>query len=289
MGENKDNTIIDDTYIRLNVSEVMISSFTIQNNSHIQAISSNNITITDNIFNNYLGNSFLGISMFYSNNNIITDNTFFNCGLSLWGYYNYVYNNSVNGKPLVYIEGKSNSVIDDAGQVILVDCANVTIKNLEISNIGFAIQIFESTNCFILDNELSRNSIGMLLINSTVNKIIGNIFLNNWIGFLLIFAEYNNISGNHFENDIFNVGVENSNNNLFSKNNFIFNLTYLYIRKSIFSIDSDNKWIGNYWNKARLLPVLIWGIKIIRLFIYRNIPSLDIDWHPAKGPYDIGV
>jgi parallel beta-helix repeat protein len=290
IGENKFNTIINDSWLRVNVSEVLISGFTLQNNSAIQVTSFqniNNITITDNILDNY----YSGIMMLiFSNNNTITNNTFFNCGLTLWGYNNLVYNNTVNGKPLVYLESTSDRVIDYAGQVILIDCSNVSINNIELSKVDFGIQLYECTNCYIKSNVLSSSAMGIFLVNSTSNTISGNIFINNLIGLLFTFGENNNISGNHFEKGMLNVALISSNNNLFSKNNFIFNHTILLylVRKNIFSIDSDNKWEGNYWNRARLLPVLIWGNKLIKLFIYRNIPWLDIDWHPAKEPYEIG-
>jgi len=291
IGENKVNTIINGSGIWVNVTEVLISGFTLQNYSDIQVMSSNNITITDNIIDNY----YFGISfmmLIFPNNNTITNNTFFNCGLTLWGYNNLVYNNTVNGKPLVYLESTSDKVIDYAGQVILIDCDNVTINNLEISKVDFGIQLYECTNCYVNSNVLSYNGMGVFLENSTSNTISDNIFINNLISLFFIFGENNNISGNHFEKGMLNVALVSSNNNLFSKNNFIFNHTNLIylVRKNIISIDSDNKWEGNYWNRARVLPVLIWGTKFIKLFNYRNmIPWLDIDWHPAKEPYDIGV
>ncbi len=285
IGESKINTIINGSHISVNVSEVLISGFTLQNYSGIQINNIGNITITDNIINNYL----TGINiLFFSNNNTITNNTFFNFGLTLWGYNNLIYNNTVNGKPLVYLESASDKIIDYAGQVILIDCTNVTIDNLELSIVDIGIQLYECTNCYVKSNVLSSNAIGVFFINSTSNTISSNIFLNNWIGLLFIFGENNNISGNHFENDLLNVVLQSSNNNLFSKNNFIFNRTYLLyrVRKNIFSIDSDNKWKGNYWNRARLLPVLIWGNRLIKI-IFRSIPWLDVDWNPAQEPYDI--
>ena len=283
IGENKVNTIINGSGIRVNVSEVLISDFTLQNSSGIEIMFSNNITITGNIINGYSG-----ITMYYSNNNIVTNNTFFNCGLILWGYHNLVYNNTVNDKPLVYLESTSDKVIDYAGQVILIDCANVTINNLELSNVDIGIQLYECTNCFIISNLLSYSYAGITFANSTSNIILGNIFINNELSLLFSFSEDNNISGNHFENEFFNVGLAISNNNLFSKNNFIFNFSF-YRLKSIISVESDNKWKGNYWNRARWLPVFIWGTKIIRLFRYRTRPCLDIDWRPAQEPYEIGV
>ena len=282
IGENKVNTIINGSGIWVNVSEVLISGFTLQNSSGIYIDISNNITIDNNIVNGYSG-----IAMFYSSNSIVTNNSFFNCGLVLVGYHNLVSNNTVNDKPLVYLESTSDKVIDDAGQVILIECTNVTIKNLGLSNINIGILLYECTNCFIISNSLEYNYIaGIYLVNSTNNTVVGNIFLNNVFGLLFSFAYNNNISGNHFQNEFLNVGLVYSNNNLFSKNNFIFNFSFRRF-KSIISAESDNKWKGNYWNRARVLPIFIWGTKRIPFFKYRTRPCLDVDWRPAQEPYDI--
>ncbi|MDW7989443.1 MAG: NosD domain-containing protein, partial [Archaeoglobaceae archaeon] len=79
---------------------------------------SNNNTISNNILSdNELG----GIDLWYSNYNTISNNNFKNCGLFVHGsYQNTVLNNTVNGKPLVYLENASNLTITHAGQVILV-------------------------------------------------------------------------------------------------------------------------------------------------------------------------
>ena len=63
-------------------------------------------------FGSNILNNIPGIMMLISNNSVVTNNTFINCGLMLWGYNNFVYNNTVNGKPLVYLESTSDKVID---------------------------------------------------------------------------------------------------------------------------------------------------------------------------------
>ena len=56
------------------------------------------------------------------------------------------------------------------------------------------------------------------------------------------------------------------------------------LNRNIFSMSSDNKWIGNFWNRPRLLPVIIWDV-IFRLPLRRfKLSSIDIDWRPAKKP-----
>ena len=68
--------------------------------------SSNNNTITGN---NVSNNNEEGILLFYSSNNSITGNTHVNDGLFVYSsYQNTVEDNTVNGKPLVYLEDVSD-------------------------------------------------------------------------------------------------------------------------------------------------------------------------------------
>jgi hypothetical protein len=55
--------------------------------------------------------------------------------------------------------------------------------------------------------------------------------------------------------------------------------------------NANNKWVGNYWNKPRILPKLIFGVRENILFGTKTIhfPWFQFDWHPAQQPYDIGV
>lgn len=107
---------------------------------------------------------------------IVADNTFFNCGLDV--YYkpakNIVSNNTVNGKPLVYLYEKSDLNIDNAGQIILVNCENITIKNQEISGTSTAIQLVETHHCTIDDNQIINSYNGIYLASSEDNQIINN-------------------------------------------------------------------------------------------------------------------
>ncbi len=299
IGENKDNTIINDSGISIVVSEVCISGFTIQNGNGITITSyslevTNNNTITGNIFkSNESFYGFGGITISNSVYNTVSYNSFFNCGLMMISfdyldivtvYPNFVYNNTVNGKPLVYFENTSDEVIDDAGQVILMGCNNITVKSLELSNTIIGVQLLDSLNCFILDNVFSNTFLGGIFLgNSNNNTISGNTISDNELGAFLVSSRYNTISENSFENNGANIFIIKSSCNNISCNNFKYRF-YFYIF-NIFSLDSDNKWNGNFWNRPRLLPVLIWGFKTTLLLRMRR--SLDIDWRPALKPYDI--
>jgi hypothetical protein len=72
--------------------------------------------------------------------------------------------------------------------------------------------------------------------------------------------------------------MRDSNNNDIICNNFINNN-----RDAYFLSCKKNNWEFNYWNRARLFPKFILG----RVGIIGLIPWFNIDWNPAKEPYDI--
>ena len=295
IGENKFNTIINRGGIEIVTSKVHISCFTVHNESGIfigsfEGEAVNNNTVYNNILKLNVDDILPGgITISNSSYNNVSDNSFLNCGLYVYdSYNNIVDNNTVNEKPLVYYEDVSDKIIDWAGQIILSHCSNITVKNLQISNTTAGIQLINCVDCYILDNMLIYNAFfgGLYLFNSNNNTISGNIISNNLIGAYLAYSRFNNISGNSFENEVANIGLESSSNNIFSSNNF----KYSHRSENIFTIDSDNKWYGNFWDRSRILPVIIWGFKIIRFFKFTFlIPSVDIDWNPASEPYDIEV
>ena len=59
---------------------------------------------------------------------------------------NIFFNNTINGKPLVYLQTQSNQIIDEAAQVILMDCNNITVKNVNTTaQLRVIINLFGKT------------------------------------------------------------------------------------------------------------------------------------------------
>jgi len=292
IGENKFNTIINGSAISIEVPKVNVSGFTIQNGFGIMI--SNNFEEFDNncIYDNIFKSSedliwFSGITISNSSYNTISDNTFINCSLMIVSsYHNSINNNTINDKPLVYFEGASNEVIDEAGQVILIDCQDITVENLELNNLFISIEMIDSFNCLISHNKFSNNAIAGFFINSSNNIISGNIFLNNFVGLGFIYCRENNLTKNSFKSNGGILFFETSTCNLVSYNNFKY--TYKSFNLNIISVESDNKWFKNFWNRPRLLPKIIWNFKTSKL---KNLPLMptfpDIDWRPAIKPNEI--
>ena len=180
--------------------------------------SSNNIT-GNNVCNN--GD---GIRLYSSSNkNTITGNVFVNDGLSVHdSYQNTVEDNTVNGKPLVYLEDVSDYKVEDAGQVILVNCSNISVENLDLSYTCVGIELWETGNSIISNNTVCNNEEGIYLYSSSNNnKITGNNASNNNGGGIRLSDSSNNtITGNNASNNNDDgIRLDNSSNNNITGNN----------------------------------------------------------------------
>jgi parallel beta-helix repeat protein len=265
--------------------------------------SENNTILMNNFSDNQRGLVLTGGAEY----NTVTDNVFFNDGVYIYGAWeNTFLNNSVNNKPLLYLEDESDMVVDDdAGQVILVSCDSITVHNQEISNVCAGIMVIASINCLITDNILDSNKdYGIYLTHSSGNNISLNTVSNSFYSGIYFETSDNNIvlwntiSSNknsgiivYYSNDITilsntiekncikqrytgSIILAESSSNTIQNNNFLQN-----VKDAFFEGGTSNNWDGNYWDRPRLFPKLIRGNFLI--------PRFNFDWHPAQEPYDI--
>ena len=249
--------------------------------------SNNNNTITGN---NVSNNNEVGIGLYdSSNNNTITGNVFVNDGLFVYGtYQNTVGGNTVNGKPLVYLKDVSDYKVEDAGQVILVNCDNITIENLDLSNTSGGIALWKTENSKISNNTVCNNSgDGIGLYDSSNNNTItgnnvrnnsyngiglydfcnnntitgNNVSNNNEEGIYLFYSSNNTIKGNNVSNNNYDgISLYYSSNNKIYFNNFINNTDNVDSYKSTniwnspleitYTYDGTTykSYLGNYWD-----------------------------------------
>ena len=169
------------------------------NNSFIGGwvyVGSPNNAIAGNIFQN---SEYAGLSVCSSNNTII-DNVFINSGTTISKGNNIVANNTVNGKPLVYLDEVQDFVVEEAGQVIAINCSNITVKSLEILNTYAGIEFYSTNNSLIEGNSLHGNQYGIQLWSSNDNIIRNNHIYNNTRGMSLYSSNNNTIYNNIFNN-----------------------------------------------------------------------------------------
>ena len=138
--------------------------------------------------NNITTNSHIGILLHESSNNILRNNNLtsnrFNLGVQGGNLSHYIQDidgsNTVNGKPVCYWINETNEVIPiDAGYVALVNCTNITIKNLSLWNNWQGILLAYTVNSTIADNNIAYNRYGILLDESSDNSLCHNGFVNN--------------------------------------------------------------------------------------------------------------
>jgi parallel beta-helix repeat protein len=251
IGENKHNTIIDieergSIIISIKSNNVNISRFTIRNGSWranldiIMRITGNNSSIIGNIFQSNRNGEGIGIYLEKSKNNTIKDNTFENNGLYLSeSSDNDVSNNILNNKQLFYLEEKKNIIIDkEKGQIILVNCENITILNQDVSHCSIAIQLLGTNNSTIKNNKIGfQQHYGIELANSNNNVIEKNNITDG--GFYFIGSNCNRVD----ENLIGGKGflIYNSKSNIISNNS----INNLYIETNERGFYSSYNWIDS--------------------------------------------
>jgi parallel beta-helix repeat protein len=189
--------------------------------------SSYNIMIGNNI-----SNCVRGVDLEYSKNITILDNKFYDTGIKIEGgeletfnSHTIPANNIINGKPVYYYKNQSNFSIDNIpiGEVILVNCSYVEVKNLQIIGSSVGIELAYSTNIIINRNYI--NSIGLIAIylvntHTKFNNITKNDVIDNNYGIRLVSSKDNNIIENNVTKHSYGIDlVANSNQNYVALNN----------------------------------------------------------------------
>ncbi len=102
----------------------------------------------------------------------ITNNAFFGCGIySVTSNQTLAYGNTVDGKPLIYLDSKSDKVFDEAGLVYLFNCSNIVVQNVNpLYDYSVTMRLVDTTT-----SEISNSRGHVLLVNSSQNTIHDNI------------------------------------------------------------------------------------------------------------------
>ncbi|MHA1408336.1 MAG: NosD domain-containing protein [Candidatus Heimdallarchaeaceae archaeon] len=187
---------------------------TIQNNILDNCIYG--ITFNCIFLDNYDFSYFFDYFLFSSNNYkvhslTVRANSFFDCGFKFNPFYyvrisesdQIIYNeipislcdNEVNGKKLGYFHDISDLVIKEEkyGQIFLINCKDVSIKQQDLSHTTTGIEVINSTSIKIIDCTCSYNKeYGIFLSRRSDNsKIIRNkCDDNSLIGILIVDAKY---------------------------------------------------------------------------------------------------
>ena len=325
IGEDKNSTIIDGSgigdVIKIIADNVYISEFTIRNCSSLSpyndagvSIKSNYNTIIDNIItlNNENGIRLSNSKYNEIKSNIITLNI--RDGIEIVNSnFNIIENNTITlnkDDGVIFVNSKRNTIKDntisrnkEAGIGSVDSRSNIIERNIISLNHDGVLLSSCNYNKF-KKNRIFNNKNGMILANCHFTTISNNIIDSNnhtgitikylpyWLwGFVpkMLHSRFNIVMFNNISNNgWYGVFLDYSNFNYFIKNNFQDNREDAYFKFMV-----NNRWKRNYWSKPRVFPKLIFGIYFIDLNDFNGfqvfITWFNIDWFPAKEPYDIGV
>ncbi len=213
-------------------------------------------------------------------NNTFSTNTLDGCGFYLnyiispgWEGTNIVeQSNLINGKPFYLYYNKSNLNpvnFTNAGQIILIECNNSYITNLNIFNSTYSIGLYNCRNITLTKSNFSSNfKAGIYLFDCNNSLITGLELYNNSRGITSLFGynnSYTNITStfNEFGMDIRGGGNNSISNNtikqnkntgisIYDYNNTIFRNNFSDNGYNGYDNGQYNKWdngvIGNYWS-----------------------------------------
>ena len=312
-GESKSNSMIDgrkiNNTITINSENVKISNFTITNSSQDDKtlwwkagirITKSNCKINDNIIQNNL----LGIFGKQVTNITIRNNMFYNDSINFYPYdtgnhghptlylvyYTHnIFNNTVNGNPLIYIKDKNDyEITSNVGQIIALNCSNIRIHNVTITHSDFSLMLINCVNCIIENSNISHNDGALTLLQSNNNIIRNNTIIQDFHGILL---DYNSCGNEIIDNKILNNSFCGIVCECYSNQNQIIRNTFMNNKnKNAFVIFSNkNHWENNYWDNwigvkygfLSFLPKVIYG----RFKDINFILPFNFDLNPSIEPF----
>ena len=137
---------------------------------------------------NNVSNSGYGIYLYSSGRNILINNSMadnlYNFGVSGHGsdFNNRIdADNLVDGKPVYYMKGSTDDVFDAsniAGTFYCIDCVNITVRDMELSDNSAGIFFWNTTGSKIQNITASHNYYGIQLMSSSGNMLINNTVSN---------------------------------------------------------------------------------------------------------------
>lgn len=210
VGENREATVINGVEENCATLEIhgrncTFENFTITSSQKSTSIVTISYTDRVKIINSRIeANNNACIYMFFSTNITILNNSITGGGINIvgsslenWNTHT-ISNNTLNGKELCYIKDATKFTISskEAGQIILVNCTDGSIKNVDVSGSIIGILMAFSSNNVVKKCHIHDNHYGIFLHESRDNIIEDNLVENNTYGIYVTHSSYNEIKSN---------------------------------------------------------------------------------------------
>ncbi|MFQ6106452.1 MAG: NosD domain-containing protein [Thermoplasmata archaeon] len=237
--------------VDFSVGNVVAENNISYNDLGLDIFASENTTAISNFISR---NRRFGITISHSFNSTISDNALVEDGMFMsgflehWNSHSIETSNTVNGKPVYYWKNTVGGYIPaDAGQVILANCSDVVVENLNVSTGSLGIELGFSSRSVIANNTASWNDYGGIVFYNSDNNTVTNssaassgyygislrqsshnnaVTYNNassniWRGILIVESDDNTVINNTVSDNYF-AGIyldEFSNDNIIASNN----------------------------------------------------------------------
>jgi len=203
------NNMVNKTYHGIYISATTNSTIDANyvNGCHFKAIMLANAPdniIKNNSLRQYIHSNYAcDITLDESPRCIVENNSLYSGLFIDDSYPNIIIDNLVQEKPLVYLDNKSDLLINySCGQIIIFNCSNITIQNQNIQSTVLAIYLKNSDNCYLFNNTIFNNRQGITCSSSDFNNISNNIIeINRYRGLSIDSSNNNNIYNNDIENN----------------------------------------------------------------------------------------
>lgn len=132
--------------------------------------------------------SYIGVYVFDSHHVSVEHNSFTLGGIILYFSprfssrpYNVVRDNTVNGKPLVYLEGENGKTVSgEAGQLVIIYSTNIEARDLRVSETSFAVFISNSYSINVSQGRFLGNKHAVSIASSKKISIVDNYFRSTY-------------------------------------------------------------------------------------------------------------
>jgi len=264
-----------------------------------------------------------GIWLWYSGDNVLKNNeisnNLYNFGVfggDFLSFNNSVdISNTVDGRQIRYLLNVEDEIFDSQtsiGVLYLINCNNVTVRNLNLSKNGHGVFCYNATDSVIENVTVLGNNYGIYLQNSWGNVVSNNSCFENWVGICLqdsdhnvveentagdsekgislYEADYNSLRGNNILSNLYGVRLYSSHLNDFFHNNLVENTNQVDLITS-HSNAWDNGCEGNYWSNYNGTDLDGDGIGDTNL-PWEGVdyyPLMNLYWNPADVNHDLKV
>ena len=249
-GTIENNTIVDNSmgiYIHNSEPCTFVNNSFENNNDGMYIYNSKHSHIINNTF---IKNKYYGIKSESQGWSTIANNTFIEDGLYInenteldYELYS-IYNNTINGKEIFYLRNYNGFVISTPiyGQLLVINCTNITIRNQLFSNVSNSCFVKFSTNISLENNVISNTTYRGIFIEESNHVVLKNNDFNNNKRLSLYISKSNssNIQENTLINNEYSIYLDSCNFSKVVNNTCSDNLVNIKLSYCSLSLISNN-------------------------------------------------